>query len=789
MAHLKQQLPRFPEWLLGKNSSSYENKQGKWPCAEAEEKIPKTQLQESYTFVTPPQAGLISTVTDSSLPIELVEEKKVQDAQRAPHRLGIVEDIHLIAPPSNDEAPASNGAFFFGGADAAPVRKRSASETQDVTKYTTAYSSFAASNEANAVQSHTTNAVQSSAEDTTSKQLTNIVAPSTSAGKNSASATAENTTVQQLTNIAAPSTSERTSRAPPTSTAQLTYATLFLNEAASPKTEYEEALSWCGNNTDNKIVCAQKMLHLANLSEKSSSSNNSADLAQSYFDREFANHTASLLSEAQKAFNEWQTVVKELEQLQKNSTLSQTVVEPLTTNNHTVKSVLRFCKKNADKKAKCARKLIELPISANRTEAIEYLKNGTDSFIHFTRRRAGAWNMTVHYLQEQFAKQRPIMALTAVPTTDSKATTICKLKPQYLCEIMRLATVEKDLCFIERPTDGSIRKYAYNKDALKGTMEEGYAVAYLHDTHPGYFNPDWMAGIPNDARLSNISIPGTHNSLSRHGGDVVQTQSLDIKNQLDMGIRYFDARFKYRNGELYAYHGIISQFTTFDEFLHDISRFLDKKPSETVLIRMQNEDGAEEHTMEFHNKFREVVNKYCYNNVIPETDNPPLSELRGKFLFIDDFSKYGSRIGLDRIDFNIQDSYKLNSNWDLAEKWKKIKAHFAKLANNEANKISLNYLSGSVGSFPYFVASGKSSPHGPSLWTGVSTTDKKIYEDFVHKHCLGQLCSIHFKGINALTLAEIEKNPHNNFGVVVMDFPGAALVDAIIQSNKRHHNE
>ncbi|MGL5291496.1 MAG: phosphatidylinositol-specific phospholipase C domain-containing protein [Vibrionaceae bacterium] len=321
--------------------------------------------------------------------------------------------------------------------------------------------------------------------------------------------------------------------------------------------------------------------------------------------------------------------------------------------------------------------------------------------------------------------------------------------------------------------------------ALKGEFESGYEHPYLHSSKAGYSNPDWMAAIEDSKQLNEISLPGTHNSLSRHGGDVPQTQSLDIKAQLEMGIRYFDARFKYRSGDLYAYHGVISQFTTFDEFLNDVSSFLDAYPSETVLIRMQNEGGAEEHEDEFFARFKEVLASYRHNNAIPYSNNPTLGDVRGKFVFIRDFNAFGPRIGIERGSLNIQDDYHLTTNWELYTKWGKIKDHFMNHAN-DAYSISVNYLSGSVGSFPYFVASGKSSSEtdAPQLWTGVSTVDEGKYKDFPRRDCVGSLCSIYFAGTNQLAEQWILQDRFPlPLGIVAMDFPGATLVDAIIQSN------
>ena len=314
-------------------------------------------------------------------------------------------------------------------------------------------------------------------------------------------------------------------------------------------------------------------------------------------------------------------------------------------------------------------------------------------------------------------------------------------------------------------------------------IESGYDLPYLWDTHAGYVNPDWMSKIDDSIALGKISIPGTHNSLSLYGGDIPTTQTLHITEQLNMGIRYLDVRFKYKDGNLYAYHGLISQHMTFDTLLSDVSNFLNANPSETILIRIQNADGAAFQSEAFYNKFKEVRNKYSERNTVPFHNNPIISEVRGKFIFIRDFETFDMPIGIRRDKLFIQDEYKLDTNYDLYDKWETIKDHFYKI---DGSKISLNYLSGSVGSFPYFVASGKSSPqsHAPQLWTGISTTDPYKYSDFPRRDCLVSLCSIYFAGTNQLTNKFIEKGYfQSNLGVVVADFPGARLVKNIIESN------
>lgn len=94
---------------------------------------------------------------------------------------------------------------------------------------------------------------------------------------------------------------------------------------------------------------------------------------------------------------------------------------------------------------------------------------------------------------------------------------------------------------------------------------------------------------------------------------------------------------------------------------------------------------------------------------------------------------------------------KYGTNWDQHDRWINIKNFIT--AADAAKTSRISFWSGSGGSFPYFCASGKSSPGNgdPRLLTGLTTPGwKKSYPDFPRVMCLWSLCSIAFEGINTL---------------------------------------
>ncbi len=71
-----------------------------------------------------------------------------------------------------------------------------------------------------------------------------------------------------------------------------------------------------------------------------------------------------------------------------------------------------------------------------------------------------------------------------------------------------------------------------------------------------YSMSSWMEELPDDMLLSNITIPGTHDSCAVSNIPFVRTQYLSITKQLEAGLRFLDLRCRvHSDGELYMYHG------------------------------------------------------------------------------------------------------------------------------------------------------------------------------------------------------------------------------------------
>jgi len=118
-----------------------------------------------------------------------------------------------------------------------------------------------------------------------------------------------------------------------------------------------------------------------------------------------------------------------------------------------------------------------------------------------------------------------------------------------------------------------------------------------------------MAGIPDMMPLSALSIPGTHNSHTHYRAlPSVRCQHVDVKTQLDNGIRFLDIRLQPVHAtdttkkDLYLVHGAFPVSLTgpkyFEPVLETCYDFLVAHPSETILISLKREgigNATDEH--------------------------------------------------------------------------------------------------------------------------------------------------------------------------------------------------
>lgn len=304
---------------------------------------------------------------------------------------------------------------------------------------------------------------------------------------------------------------------------------------------------------------------------------------------------------------------------------------------------------------------------------------------------------------------------------------------------------------------------------------------------------EWMSTIPDDRKLSQLSIPGTHDTMAHRSNlpflNIVRTQTMDLKQQLNSGIRYLDIRIAYHQDYFELYHGAVKLRYRLEDVFEIVKDYLTKYPSETILMRIKQEHTHAndlEMKLLFDKYYKKYQSLFWDKNQSIHKDNPTLKEIRGKIVLLPDVFSIDQ--GINYRSIVKQDQYNLRSNWDLYNKWEAIKKHL-NVANTASRQlIFMNYLSGSGGAMPYFVASGHVTTATKSSRLSTGLTEplfRNRYPEFPRLGKFGIFSTIYFEGMNTLTADYLINQSINRAGIVVADFPGEKLIDAIIQVNYR----
>ena len=159
------------------------------------------------------------------------------------------------------------------------------------------------------------------------------------------------------------------------------------------------------------------------------------------------------------------------------------------------------------------------------------------------------------------------------------------------------------------------------------------------------------------------------------------------------------APFTYVAGDVSVTAGpLVSTFATFGEVLKTVVGFLVDNPGETVVMRVKEEFTAMDNTESFEQTFDRAYwayyKDYFYQhpaNSSSDPNNPPLAEMRGKIVLLQNFSNsYGIRYGSDQ--FDIQDQYNLKSNADLYDKWRAVPRVFEGIIGFVHGAMSFDFL-------------------------------------------------------------------------------------------------
>jgi hypothetical protein len=308
---------------------------------------------------------------------------------------------------------------------------------------------------------------------------------------------------------------------------------------------------------------------------------------------------------------------------------------------------------------------------------------------------------------------------------------------------------------------------------------------------------NWMGKIDGSKKISELSIPGTHDSGAQWGGNSAETQSWDIKQQLEGGIRYFDIRLKANpddENSLAVYHGDFPQChdpdcygacgvscdrLTFTQILTWMNDFLEERKSEAIIIRVLYEVGPtdpdptaedrSEWTRRFNNsiwiesndsvgiQFEDqmrypIWNKKSSGNGF-DLDMPTLESIRGK-IWIHRVKGHDGTLPIMELGTNnmeVQNKYNQSLNT--------LSAAAVDFIENAGNNIAAGK----------WVQNWCNGIHlnGP-VWEEIPSSTPADVASYVNKDI--------FHALN-------EKGGNKSVGTIIMDFPGEGLIYRIIKRN------
>ena len=249
---------------------------------------------------------------------------------------------------------------------------------------------------------------------------------------------------------------------------------------------------------------------------------------------------------------------------------------------------------------------------------------------------------------------------------------------------------------------------------------------------------EWMAGIPDEALLSSVNIPATHDTGTAGvvedlvpSVSITSCQNLYYDEQLNMGARSFDIRANatkddasaadvkiVHGGELWQCQEKNGSDLTLQSILNTSLGFLEKHKSETVILTVKPDAGS---TIGLEHAVAEFIEKNK-DKVYSGGDIPSMKEARGKIIFLRRFNltkNYDSSVER-AMGFNL-------TNWDDI-KYKDYKYAY-KLYDDGKNHVYIQDAYNTYGSekWPYILETMKQT-------TGQDTSHPIEYNSWVFNY-------------------------------------------------------
>ncbi|PVF98456.1 PLC-like phosphodiesterase [Serendipita vermifera] len=159
-----------------------------------------------------------------------------------------------------------------------------------------------------------------------------------------------------------------------------------------------------------------------------------------------------------------------------------------------------------------------------------------------------------------------------------------------------------------------------------------------------------MSTYPDETLVQNLSIAGTHDSLTWNifgvAAPFVQTQDLSLFDQLNNGVRFVDLRIGILSGKIRLYHSsyLLSSKAELVDIFWGLYHWLDLHPTETILVSMKVDNGN--NTVALRQQVYDLMNGEQKGYWVRNTTLPNLGQARRKLIPI-------LRMRLDQMDVGI----------------------------------------------------------------------------------------------------------------------------------------
>ncbi|CAM1358802.1 phosphatidylinositol-specific phospholipase C domain-containing protein [Tenacibaculum xiamenense] len=258
------------------------------------------------------------------------------------------------------------------------------------------------------------------------------------------------------------------------------------------------------------------------------------------------------------------------------------------------------------------------------------------------------------------------------------------------------------------------KKYKYAYSCLLILISTVYQIAAQSGNN-------WMSKVDGNKKITEITIPGTHDSGSR-AVDVFgyaglarnyANQTLSFKEQLNVGVRFFDIRVQAdpinftKFGDPQIVHGVIDFKTRFrKDVMSAMKSFLKENPSEFVFLSIKIDDGNESNA---ENQLKYVMEDSEFSSLFYNGNKrfyswPALKNVRGKIIVVNRTNgSFGVKINVkynttaatasNFPPIEVQDYHNLGSEDYLDNKFDVIKSFIEEAHEDDGRKLFVNFSS------------------------------------------------------------------------------------------------